>query len=149
MELAEINCEIFESRIELLRINQIIPKQSDLDEINTFGNKAINYYKQILKYAESEYEKSESESTIDDLCSIITVKLHVARLYSKLDFKDTKKKVNCMTVSLRIYEEVYNKLKKSSHTYSNQQLNENLMICEEMINLLPVKISKINQGLEI
>jgi hypothetical protein len=130
-------------------MNQTVPNQSQLDEINTFGNKAINYYKPILKFVESEYEKPEADTTVDDFMTIINIKLNLARLYSKLDSKDTKKKVNYLATSLKIYEEAYKNLKKSNYTNSHPQLSEHLVICEEMINLLPVKISKVNQGLEI
>ncbi len=125
------------------------PKQAQLDQINQFGEKAINYYLPILKLAETEYEKNGAEATVDDFISIITIKLSLARLYSKFDFKNTKKKVDSLAKSLKIYEDTYNKLKKSNHTYSNSQLSDHLKICEEMINLMPVKISKINHGIEV
>lgn len=73
----------------------------------------------------------------------------MARLYSKLDSKDVKKKVNNMALSLKMYEDTYKVIKKSSFVEGNQSLQEQIRICEEMINLLPVKISKINLGVEV
>jgi glucose-6-phosphate 1-dehydrogenase len=147
--LAEIYSEIFESRYELLRIKQIVPKQQQLDEINSFGDKAVNYYKSILKFAESEYQKPNAETTIEDFITIITIKLNLARIFSKYDFKDIKRKINYLATSLKMYEEAYQNLKQSQYTNSDSRLAEHLMMCEEMINLLPVKISKVNRGEEI
>jgi uncharacterized membrane protein YgaE (UPF0421/DUF939 family) len=86
---------------------------------------------------------------VEDFTTIITIKLHLARLYSKLDFKDIKKKVNNLAHSLKIYEETYHYIRKSNFVEQYPSLKEQLNICEEMINLLPVKISKINRGEEI
>jgi hypothetical protein len=90
-----------------------------------------------------------TEKTVEDFTTIVTIKLHLARLYSKLDSKDLKKKVNNLAASLKGYEEAYYLLKKSEFLKTNESLQDQYRICEEMINLLPVKISKINRGEEI
>jgi hypothetical protein len=148
LELAEIYSEIFESKYEIMRIKQMKPKQSQLDEINTACDKAIKYYKDILLFIEVEYEKAQ-EKHLEDFTTIITIKLHLARLYSKLDSKDVKKKVNNMAMSLKTYEDTRKVLSRSSFVVENPSLQEQLKICEEMVNLLPVKISKINRGEEV
>jgi glucose-6-phosphate 1-dehydrogenase len=140
---------MFESKYELLRMKQNVPRQNQFDEINLSGDKAVNYYKSILKFAESEYEKPNAETTVEDFITIITIKLNLARLLSKYDFKDLKKKVNYLTTSLKMYEETYSNLQKSQYTKTDSRLSEHLVICDEMINLLPVKISKINRRDEI
>ena len=126
----------------------IQPKQNQINEINSSGEKSIYYYKTILSFIEVEYEKSP-EKLLEDFTTIITIMLHMARLYSKLDSKDVKKKVNNMALSLKIYEDTYKVIKRSSFVEGNQSLQEQIRICEEMINLLPVKISKINLGVEV
>ncbi len=148
MELAEIYSEIFESKYELLRIKQVTPKQTQYDDINCYGMKSIHYYKSILSFIEVEYAKAQ-EKLIDDFTTLITIKLHLARLHSKLDSKDLKKKVNYLAVSLKLYEETNTFIKNSSFVNEHASLREQLTICEEMIHLLPVKISKINRGEEI
>jgi hypothetical protein len=79
----------------------------------------------------------------------VTIRLHLARLYSKLDSKDVKKKVNNLAVSLKLYEETYIRLKTCQFLNSSTALLEQMQICEEMIHLLPTKISKVNRGEEI
>lgn len=98
---------------------------------------------------EVEYEKPSDDKTVDDFITLITIRLNLARLYSKLDFKDIKKKVSYLASSLKLYENTYKSIKDCPYTPENQSLREQLKICEEMIGLLPVKISKINRGEEI
>lgn len=146
LELADIYNECFENKFDILR--EKIPKQSVLNEVNSFGEKSIYYYKQIMTFVQDEYNKS-SEKTEDDFMTLITIKLNLARLYSKLIFNDIKKKVSTLAVSLRIYEDTYSNLKKSEFTGNSEALSDRLRICEEMINLLPIKIDKINNGIDI
>jgi hypothetical protein len=131
-----------------MRNKQTIPKQSQLNEINSIGENSIKYYKDILSFIEIEFNKSQ-EKTVEDFSTIITIKLHLARLYSKLDSKDIKRKVNNLAISLKLYEETYIRLKTCQFINSNGALLEQMQICEEMIQLLPTKISKINRGEEI
>ena len=93
-----------------MRNKQTIPKQSQLNEINSIGENSIKYYKDILSFIEIEFNKSQ-EKTVEDFSTIITIKLHLARLYSKLDSKDIKRKVNNLAISLKLYEETYIRLK--------------------------------------
>ncbi len=148
MELAEIHSDIFESKYELLRNKQATPKQSQLNEINAIGESSIKYYRDILSFIEVEYNKSQ-EKTVEDFSTIVTIRLHLARLYSKLDSRDIKKKVNNLAISLKCYEETYISLKTSKFVNSSSHLLEQMQICEEMIHLLPNKISKVNRGEEI
>jgi hypothetical protein len=106
------------------------------------------YYKQLLDYLEAEFNKSE-EKTLEDLQTIITIKMNIARLHSKITYSDTKKTVYSMAVSLRIYEDLYKQLKKSECYKMSESLADQMKICDEMINLLPSKINKINNGEEI
>jgi hypothetical protein len=146
LELADIYNEIFQSKYELLRIKQ--PKQSELIQINSLAEKALLYYKQLLEYLEAEFVKSE-EKTVEELQTIITIKLNIARLLSKITYSDNKKVVSSLASALRIYEDVYKQLKKSDCYKMSDSLADQMKICEEMINLLPSKINKINSGEEI
>jgi hypothetical protein len=144
LELAEIYSEIFESKYELLRIKG--EKKISYEPCE----KAIFYYYSVLNFILKEYEKAQ-EKTLDDFSTIITIKLHLARLYSKSG-KENPERVNSLVKSLKVYEETY-KLIKTSPFIKNGSANPSLMeqynICEEMINLLPVKIGKVNRGEEI
>jgi hypothetical protein len=72
----------------------------------------------------------------------------MARVHSKLVFKEKKKMVGSMVNALKIYEEVYTYLKKNEYYKMSEQLLEHMNICDEMINLLPSKINKLNNDEE-
>ena len=100
-----------------------------------------------MNYIEPEFKKAQ-EKTLEDLTTIVTIKLNMARIYTKLTYKDNKKIVSSMVSALKIYEEVYNSLKKNEYFKMSDALHEHMNICEEMINLLPSKINKINNDQE-
>ena len=149
LELAEIYGEIFESNYELIRLQQKKVRAKDIDGINDKGEKCIYYYKDIIDYIVSEYNK-ETEKNVDDFVTIITIKSNIARIMSKLIYgHNIKKKVEAMKESLKLYTEVKSLLKGASNFLNEHQvLKENLKMCEEMVEMLPLKIDKINRGEE-
>ena len=149
LELAEIYCEIFESNYELIRVKKKKINAKEIDEINRHGEKSIFYYQDIIDYIVNEYNK-EKEKKIEDFITIITIKSNIARLYSKLIFlDDIQKRADSLKKSLEIYREIYKLLNESKTIFGfREELQENLLMCEEMIGMLPVKIEKINRGEE-
>ena len=152
LELAEIYLEIFESNYELIRAKKKkIANSKEIEEINEKGEMSIKYYKDIIEYIETEYNKEkESEKKVDEFLTIITIKSNLARIYSKLIYnKDIKKRVDALKTSLNMYKEVRELLKNAKQFYNQKpELQENLLMCEEMIGMLPIKIDKINRGEE-
>ena len=149
LELAEIFCELFEANFELFKNNPKKYDQKRIDQINQFGNKSLFYYKDIIDYIETEYGK-ETEKKFEDFITIITIKSNIARLYSKIIYvDDIKNRVDSLKISLDIYKQVYTLLKGAKNIFGdNDELKENLTMCEEMIGMLPIKIDKINRGEE-
>ena len=149
LELAEIFCEIFESKYELFRVKNKKMSNKEIEEINDLGKKSIFYYEDIIGYIENEYGK-EKEKKFEDFITIITIKSNIARLNSKIIIlDDIKKRVESLKKSLDIYNEVYKLLKGSKEIFGDkEELKEHLMMCEEMIGMLPIKIDKVNRGEE-
>ena len=149
LELAEIYCEIFESNYELIRVKKKKINYQEIDEINKSGENAIYFYQKIIEYIVNEYKKEE-EKKLEDCITIITIKSNIARLYSKLIFlKDVKKRVDSLKKSLAIYKELHKLLKESKSIFGDREdLQENILMCEEMMGMIPIKIDKINKGEE-
>ena len=149
LELAEIYCEIFESNYELIRVKKKKINYQEIDEINKSGENAIYFYQKIIEYIVNEYKKEE-EKKLEDCITIITIKSNIARLYSKLIFlKDVKKRVDSLKKSLAIYKELHKLLKESKSVFGDREdLQENILMCEEMMGMIPIKIDKINKGEE-
>ena len=149
LELAEIYCEIFESNYELIRVKKKKINYQEIDEINKSGENAIYFYQKIIEHIVNEYKKEE-EKKLEDCITIITIKSNIARLYSKLIFlKDVKKRVDSLKKSLAIYKELHKLLKESKSIFGDREdLQENILMCEEMMGMIPIKIDKINKGEE-
>ena len=149
LELAEIYCEIFESNYELIRVKKKKINYQEIDEINKSGENAIYFYQKIIEYIVNEYKKEE-EKKLEDCITIITIKSNIARLYSKLIFlKDVKKRVDSLKKSLAVYKELHKLLKESKSIFGDREdLQENILMCEEMMGMIPIKIDKINKGEE-
>ena len=149
LELAEIYCEIFESNYELIRIKKKKINYQEIDEINKNGENSIFFYQQIIDYIINEYNKEE-EKNFQDFITIITIKSNIASLYSKLIFlKDVKKRVYSLKKSLSIYKELHKMINESKEIFGKKEdLEEHILLCEEMIGMIPIKIDKINKGEE-
>jgi len=149
LELAEIYCEIFESNYELIRLKKKKINMQELEEINKHGEKSIFYYKEIIDYIVNEYNK-EKEKKLEDFVTIITIKTNIGRIYSKLIFlKDIKRRIDSLKKSLEIYKEVHKLLKEAKNVFGDREdFQENILMCEEMIGMIPIKIEKISKGEE-
>jgi hypothetical protein len=149
LELAEIYCEIFESNYELIREKKKKINMKEIEEINKSGESSIFFYQEIIEYIINEYNK-ENEKKLEDFITIITIKINIGRLYSKLIFlRDIKKRIDSLKKSLEIFKEVHKMLDESKNIFGyREDLQENVLMCEEMIGMLPIKIEKINKGEE-
>ncbi|MCQ2817587.1 MAG: hypothetical protein MJ252_10015 [archaeon] len=147
LELAEIYGEIFESNFELLKIQTKKLKLKDVENINSKGEKCIFYYKDVIEYIQKEYQK-EAEKTAEDFITIITIKSNIARITSKLIYNhDLKKRVANLKESYNVYNEVLELLKGGGQFFTEHpELKDNLKVCQEMVEMLPLKIDKINRG---
>jgi hypothetical protein len=147
LELGEIYSELFDKKIDLAYSTKK-QKQSLTNEANSFGEKSAYYYQMLINYLDNEFKK-EGEKSLDDVNTLITVKLSLSRLFTKLLFPDIKKRVEYLCKGLKIYEEVLKFMKSKEIDKFRSSLSEQIRICEEMLYLLPVKISKVQNGEEI
>ena len=70
-------------------------------------------------------------------------------LLKKVCLNDIKQRVDSLKKSLEIYKQVYQLLKGGKDIFGDKdELKENLVMCEEMIGMLPIKIDKVNRGEE-
>jgi len=71
----------------------------------------------------------------------------MAKTYSKLQSNDTDTKVGFMKSSLQWYEQIRNfvlKVQSSKWPETIMDIDEHLRVSEEMVHLLPVRISQVN-----
>lgn len=140
VEAAEICNEICElSGVELLKA-----KKTDkiIEKINTFGFKCVEMYTEIEKLLEEQKENRDKHY----YQSVVNTKFNIAKVFSRMIGKRKHEKVEFLKKSLDGYRDIVNYMKNLLKEKGNLDFNfsEQLRICEEMGELLPVKISKIN-----
>ena len=114
-----------------------------MDEINYLGEKSIHYFKLLCFYLETEIKNSGGK-TLEDINTLIIVKINLAKISSKLIYKDNKKTLQLMKNGLILYQEAYNVINNIINNYSiTDTLTNQYKLCEEMIHLLPIKIAKM------
>lgn len=120
-------------------------KKSSMETLNKYCVNSIDYFEKVIQSVMHPSNK-ESLENMETVKTIITAKFNVAKNYSRIQPKDSKEKVNCLTRSL----EAYNWIKKfindnlASKGTLSHEMRETLKNCEEMCSLLPSKIDRVN-----
>ena len=140
VESAEICNEICElSGVELLKA-----KKTDkiIEKINVFGMKCVEMYREIEKILEEQKENRDKNY----YQSVVNTKFNIAKIFSRLIGKGKTEKIDFLRKSMDGYRDIVGYMKNLLKEKGNLDFNfsEQLRICEEMGELLPVKISKIN-----
>lgn len=140
VESAEICNEICElSGVELLKA-----KKTDkiIEKINGYGMKCVEMYTEIEKILEEQKENRDKNY----YQSVVNTKFNIAKVFSRLIGKGKPEKINFLKKSMERYKDIVSYMKNLLKEKGNLDFNfsEQLRICEEMGELLPVKISKIN-----
>lgn len=148
-EVSSIYLEIYECRTakadKKLRKGSASP---DLyTEINLPALTSIERQVELLDFVE-KFEKNE-DTAKDIHQSALNLMFGIARIYSKLDHCDVKVKVGYMEKSLRWYERIVKflqELRSGPWAQAVPDVEEQMRISQEMVALLPIRISQVNYG---
>ena len=139
VELAEIYNELTEN---LLNNSIINGKKTKIEKINGYGLKTIEMYKEI----ENVLLEQKEDKNKDYYQSVINTKFNIAKAFSRLQGQKNDEKINYLKQSLENYKGIVNLIRSLQKEKGLLEYNfsEQLKICEEMVDLIPIKISKIN-----
>lgn len=148
VELSDIFSGMFDIKYEAIKNAAKAPKKSEVEELNSLGFKSVHYSQHVVELIVKREEK------YDYVQAIMNLELSAARIYSRLYDKAKPVQLKYLDSSYRQYE----KLNKFMETYmkesniSNWQglptgLQEQYKIAQEMYELLPTKISKLNASI--
>ena len=154
IELAAICNNIFDlRRVELfVNDNQVDFKdkkiRNKVKQMTEEGLMSIDVYEQICAFFETEDYKDESEKD-EYIQSVINARFNIAKTYNGLVPIDVKVRVEYLKKSLENYTYIRNYIRQKGSEKGSLSFNfaEQLHLCDEMCELLPTKISKINAGL--
>eukprot|EP00347_Sterkiella_histriomuscorum_P007379 403349164 len=145
VELSDIFSSMFDIKYEEIKTNPKAPKKVEIEELNSLGLKSIQYSHHVVEIILKKEEK------FDYLQAITNIYLSTARIYSKLYDKTKQIQLQFLNKSLNEYEilkkftaEFMKEKKISQANELPPGVQESYKIMLEMIELLPLKITKIN-----
>ena len=143
-EVAQLYLDIYDLKNDTLASKG--KKKKDLyDKTNDFAMVSIEKQQELLEFIKT-FEVNE-DTAKDLIQSRLNIMFGVARIYSRLEHPDKSRKVEYMKKSLLWYEriqEYLQEVKKGQYAEKVSDLNEQLRICEEMVGLMPIRISQVN-----
>ena len=149
-EVASIYLDIYELKVS--SANSLKKKKKMLDKhaaANTYALTCIDKHIEMLDFIQ-KFDQND-DSAKDIIQSSLNLMFGVARLYSKLEDPDVKIKVQYMEKSFRWYEKIRKYLqdvKNGKYSSALQDLNDQIRICDEMLALMPIRISQVNAELD-
>ena len=113
------------------KINQLV--QQSIDQFQAFVDSFRDHKKEMPKTFEA-----------DSLHPVLVSKFYVARLYTKFIVSDKSQRVQNMKKALDLYQGLLDY--SDAHPDMPPVFNEELSVCKEMVQLMPLKMTKIMQG---
>ncbi len=123
-------------------------KKAVVETLNKYCLKSIEYLEKLIESVINSTNKELMENN-ETLRTIITAKFNVAKNYSRYQTNDVKEKVSYLAKSLESYKWIQKFIneKLGAKGALTPDLTETLKSCEEMCQLLPSKIDRVNQGI--
>lgn len=116
-------------------------------DMNFYGGEAVSLYKKILEFFDSEDYKDElnADSYIQ---SVINARFAIAKIYSGVLPVTLEDRVGNLKISLENYIFIKDYIKKKGEEKGalGFDFSSQLHMCNEMCDLLPIKIEKLRMG---
>ena len=145
-EIASIYLDMYE--LKALAANEMKKEAKRLEKhsvANGFALTCIEKHVEMLDFIQ-KFDMND-DTAKDIIQSSLNLMFGVARLYSKLEDADVRVRVGYMEKSFRWYERIQsylNETKNGKYAAKVPDLNEQIKICDEMIALMPIRISQVN-----
>ena len=155
IEYGEICLHLFElRRNELFSDNNnagFDPKKKGfkkkLIQMNENGIEGLKVYEEIYVFFNSDDYKSDSLND-DYIQSVVNAKFNIAKISSGVIIENKEERIEYLKKSLDNYQFIIDFIRQKGKEKGNLAFNfsEQLRMCEEMVELLPVKIGKLASG---
>lgn len=149
VEIAEIYIEMFENRFhELFLKGEAKPKKAKVDAMNQYGQAAIAAYEKIEKILLEQQKEQKENMPKEHYQSLINARFNMAKTYNKIYTNDKQEKIDLLRKSLDSYRFIVDFIRELLKKKGNLEwdFSEQLKVCTEMVELIPVKIEKIKNN---
>lgn len=117
-----------------------------MDTMRDFGQIAIKFAKKALAIMEAKEDKHEYWQAVFNL------RFTCAKLYSRFFAKEQEIQFSFLESSFREYQTLQNFTneirEKNPQMEITETMQQQIKICDEMVELLPLKLAKFNQSLQ-
>lgn len=116
-------------------------------QMNQHGLLASNLYAKILEFMNTEDYKEEKDND-DYIQSVVNARFAIAKIFSGMLPKNIDQRIHFLQNSLTNYQFIRDFIKQKGREHGTLGFNfaDQLKMCDEMCNLLPIKIDKIRMG---
>jgi hypothetical protein len=143
-EIAEVYNTMVELKYSIAEQKPGPPTQHKIKKINQLVQQAIDQFQVFIDSFQDHQKEMPKTFDAESLHPVLTAKFYIARLYTKFVVSETHRRIENMKKALHLYQELINY--RDAHPDMPAVFTEELAICEEMVQLMPIKMSKIMQN---
>lgn len=140
-ELGEIYCEILNIKLDKLNNTNEKPTAQALIKINSLCENSIENYDRFLNSVKDKNGVMPSKLDHDVIKPVLTAYVYIGRNSMKRIAVDKEVQLNHVKKSLESYKAVVDICAKDKG--AAEMMPEELSLCQEMVNILPLKIKKL------
>ncbi|XP_047119876.1 KIF-binding protein [Schistocerca piceifrons] len=146
-ELALTYSDILDIKLERLQASDSRPTPHALRKINHLASSSIANFTHFLDSLKDPSTKEFPDTISEDLeRPALNAHCHIGRLYSKLVTPDKKVNRENIKKSIDAYQFIVDYCEK--HESGRQKMSVELGVCQEMVQLLPLKLEKLTQDVK-
>lgn len=143
-EVASVYLDLYE--VKTSQINGKKKKKVDLyNKANAHALSSIEKQIELLDFIKT-FELND-DSAKDIIQSTLNLMFGIARTYSKMEHPDISTKIEFMQKGFKWYEKLqtyFREVKNGKYPHTIPDLIEQMRVCDEMVELLPRRISQVN-----
>lgn len=147
-ELAQIYTDILDIKIDKLQESKERPTPHALTKINSLVQKSIQHYTNFINCFRTRITNEMPQTICEDFEKpFLQAYFHIAALYSRCIVLDKEVKLKNDEASLEAYRKVTEYCDRNPK--AQELIVQELPICRQMVELLPLRIAKVKQELEL
>ncbi|XP_034950715.1 KIF-binding protein [Chelonus insularis] len=146
IELGETYSAILDIKVDKLRASDDRPAPATLNKINQLCQSAIKYYQTFLdSLKESESAPAPKEFPEELVRAALFAYFNSGALYNRIITLDKNTQIENIKNSIKAYNFFIDYC--DSHPETAELMKNELNVCKDLVNLLPLKLSKLMQSL--
>ena len=146
-EIAEIYQTMLDLKVAIIEAGNQAPTPHQVKKINQLTAQAIGKFQDYLDSLRDTNKKLPDEFSDDDVRPALVAQFHIGRLSTKYIKFEMRERLENMQKGLERYRFIVDYCKRNPQ--ARQIVSSELSICEEMVQLVPLKMESIRAGADM